>query len=775
MGKVKLAGIINISLRLIFGSIFLMPLSLQNYDFSHQEGLSLKYSRNAPPLAIFDDERISLLTEDNEISTSKVQKEILLATHLQKTKQRNSPSIKMAQNISHKFEQLQKTAFKTAPEKKEIRYLAGLSLKRNSSSVAIIKKTITIPTRKLDLHITKTASVTPAHVDAVGFANSLSPRLKDRVEEIENFDEILGQDYGTESFEARAKSVLANAGVSPDAPSDFEIANTRGTGVGSLRKTYSQRMQDVDKRAVNKNSLARNYGNSGYRKGNKATEAPSIKKDIANQDSIEQKDDKETTIASRGFDSNPIRQALISGPIEMTKGLAITSAQQLTVYRQIGGTRYGYGQVMLNEGRYEIFVDDLSSGVVIAELLDHGSMIGRAEILIPEVMLNAKSPKDLKNIPIKLEPVLDKVEAENISAYSYLKKEKIKDSEIKIGDMIGSSTKIFNSSIVMKASRENYWGNIIVGSSKQLFTQILNPDATIQALKDILGIKTPKELMGLIKGDVTIAGTHVSGAQVEIIGEEELLKPVYFNSFIPDTSLNETSTNGQYAFVDVPQGSYLVRAKYKGKYLSPHVAPVEPGYVTQVQFDVQKPSLSEAFVFDIQTSEMMSAQIGFLGSDKKVPIQARKLISFSGDEGIQFLEVQTADQNYFTTRVTVDKSEKEILIPMISQKWLSGLLMRMKVNSIPDTGLIIGTALALPYSVELDPRAYNEDTKVIYFDSSGQVAHGATATPAGGGFVAINVNPGIRSVFNKYQGTKNLKITTMAVDSGAINVFNSKF
>jgi hypothetical protein len=139
------------------------------------------------------------------------------------------------------------------------------------------------------------------------------------------------------------------------------------------------------------------------------------------------------------------------------------------------------------------------------------------------------------------------------------------------------------------------------------------------------------------------------------------------------------------------------------------------------------------------------------------------------------LDVQTPDQNYYSTRVTVDKSEKEILIPMISQRWLGELLRRLKVNSIPDTGLIVGTALALPYTVELDPRAYNEDTKILYFDSHGQLALGATATPPGGGFIAVNVNQGIRSLFNKYQGTQNLKITTMVVDSSAINVFNSKF
>lgn len=767
MGSFSLENVFNILVRIVFGSVIVVPLSLSNYNLSHQEGLNLKYSKTSPPLAIFDDEKISLNSDGEEI-VSTVKRANMESNRIQ--------TRKMVQKISKRFARLQKEAAKFDAPKTQVRLLAGISLNKTSSNIEVLKKAPAVVAAVIAKNPIKPpppetmVSSKPVNADRQIFEANLAPQLRDRIDEIENFDEVYTEEYGTESFEQKARTVLSQEGVDPDSPSEREIANTYATATGSKRVSYSQRMNAAQERAER---WANNFSNNRLTRGNgknnpKPEETESIPKSD-DQSGIDQKsEEKGAVIASRDQ-----RQVIIGGTLEMTRGLALTGDQKIVVYRQIGGTRYGYGQVFVDQGRYEILVEEPNTGVVIAELIEKDTMIGRAEILMPEVMNNIKSEKDLKNISIKVSPILDQVVAENISAYSYYKKEKLKNSQLKIGNVMNANQKIFNSSIIMKATKENHWGNIILGSSRQIFTHILNPDSTVQALKDILGIKTSKEDMGIIKGEVSILGKTVADAEIEIIGHDA--RPVYFNSFIPDASLKQTSENGQFAIVDIPEGNYLIRAKYRGKYLSPQVAPVEPGFVTQVQFDVQKPNLAEAFVFDIQTSNLMNANINFLGSGNRVPIQSRKLISFSGGEGIQFLEVQAQDQNYYTTRLTVDKSEKEILIPMISQEWLNDLMARLRISSIPDTGLIIGTALELPYSVELDPGAYNEDTKIIYFDNQGKMVPGAMITPQGGGFVAVNVNQGIRSLFNKYHGTQNVKITTMAVDNSAINVFTSKF
>lgn len=771
--------IITILSRIAFGSVVVIPMSLSNYSLSHQEGLSIKYSKTSPPLAIFEDEKITLLTED-EVGIE-IKKEPLVSNRLQIRK--------IANKVARRFDHLQKESLKTAPQF-QVRHLSGIYIKKNSPAVTTIistpentvtlaKTTVRAPT-KVEIPIQR--SDPSLQIEAQKFIADLNPKLRSRVQALKNFDEILAEDYTSESFEDRAKVIIAaNAPTALMGASDRakDITHNIRSVEPSGRRSYSERMERAAKR---RDDISRRFARSGYFRPDQEMRGlvpdPS-ELDIADKSQPKTFEEDRDKVSEKGGVAVAARelgkQVVISGTLEMTKGLALTDNREIIVYRQIGGTKLGYGQVLLQEGRYEILVEDPRSGIVAAELLEDGVMLGRAEILMPEVLQNLKSPEGLKEIPIKLEPVLDQVIAENVSAYSYYSKQKIKNSKVRINDMLDANTRIFNSTIIVKTEKEDHWGNISMGSSKQIFMNILNPDATIKALSDILGIKKLKEQMGIIKGEVSIAGHPVEGAQIEVLTANDLLKPVYFNSFIPDPNLKETTGNGQYALVGLNPGSYLVRAKYKGKYLSPQAALVDAGYVTQVNFDVQKPSLSEAFIFDIQTSELLSGSINFVGSEHRVSAQARKLISFSGNNGVQFLEVQADDPSYYLTRVTVDKSEKEILIPMISQDWLNALLSRLKVNSIPETGLIIGTARELSYSVELDPNAYNEETRIVYFDHRGQLIAGGTYVPAGGGFVAINVNPGIRSLFNRYQGTKHVKITTMIVDDSAINVLNSKF
>jgi hypothetical protein len=342
-----------------------------------------------------------------------------------------------------------------------------------------------------------------------------------------------------------------------------------------------------------------------------------------------------------------------------------------------------------------------------------------------------------------------------------------------INDVLDPKEKVLHSVIINKVQKENYWGSLAVGTSTQFFKNILYPDQNIQALKDIARVALDKAHDGIIRGIVKILGNPVASAQVEL-AEDPTEKPVYFNSFIPNPELTETTSNGEYAFVGLPEGMYTVRANYQGRALAPLVVPVEKGFVTKGDFDVQKSSLAEAYVFNFKNSEMMNAKIGFVGSMQFAPVQGRKLLSLSGNEGIQFLEARS-DGNLYSTRVTVDKSEKEILIPMVEETWFEELTTRLRANISPDSAMIIGTAPEAPYQIELDPKAYNEDTKIIYFDRQGYPIQGATSVPSGGGFIVLNVNAGMRSLFVNYQGAKLQKIVTMAADSSAINVFVSKF
>ncbi len=767
--------------KIIFGSVVALPLSLSNYSLSHQKGMSLNYSKTAPPLAIFDDERIpSFIDEFVFDSTKRVS---LKATKVLKQRKKTAA---MANQVAKKFASLQAA---NAPIKVRVRHLAGLSITKKSSE--ILQATFKDPSidhKVKFVPVTQSRSAEASHnkafVKKKEFVNNLRPTLRARVEAAEGFDEVLNQNFipKVETFEQRAKNVLSQSGyVFPKKDKQHQEAQAPE----NTRRTYAQRVITQQASPVtdqnhhnSRNEIARRFANSGYARGltppkangaNDFQEPPIDAKDeLVTDKAIGDTHDKSIATVVKAT------QGLISGPIEISGGLAFTNNNQhIVVYRQIAGTKYEFGQVLIQEGRYEIYIEDLSTGIVVAELIDNGDMIGRAEISIPEVVMHAKG-KDLSEAPLEIKPVVDRVIVDTISEYNVFTKKKSKlESKVLIADSLPHARPLLNSTIIMKATADDHWGNISVGSTRSPFLNILTPASTVKALIEILGVTIPPQIMGIIRGEVSVLGKKVAGAQVELMGNTSA-QPVYFNSFIPDPALTQTSSNGEFAFVGLTPGSYLIRAKYNNKYLSPVLVPVESGYITRANFEVQNPSISEAFVYNIQTSEMMSANLGFIGSDQVVPVHARKLISFSGSDGVQFLEAISDDPNFYISRVTTDKSEKEILVPMVPRLWLSHLLSRFKINRVPDTGIIIGTAPNLPYAVELDQSGYNSETQVIYFDQQGQAVPGAMVTPAGGGFVIVNVNSGFRSLATRYYGTENIKISTVVVDSSAINLFPSK-
>jgi len=127
MGNFNLNSVFNILSRVLFGSVIALPLSLSNYSLSHQEGLNLKYSKTAPPLAIFDDEKSSTDIEDTD-AVIPGKKQYLKTNRLQ-TRQ-------MALKISRKFATLQKAAAVVMVPKAQPRTLAGRILQKSSTRVA---------------------------------------------------------------------------------------------------------------------------------------------------------------------------------------------------------------------------------------------------------------------------------------------------------------------------------------------------------------------------------------------------------------------------------------------------------------------------------------------------------------------------------------------------------------------------------------------------------------------------------------------------------------
>lgn len=770
---------------------FLTPQEISRYHFISDFILDLKISKSSPPLAIIEDE--SLPYQPVQEAAVGVLPAVTLKA--QKNVARLLEITNSRKNIDSKIT--------TIVPVREIRNLSGLKLDKKSPNIALIKKTLGTLVQEESTELQQVNVRTDGGV-ADGFnIEKIADTLNGHEEIKKNLNwqqrarldaaEGLEQDFYTEeqSFDDYANSVLEQEQVKRK-----ERVQLNQTSYPSVEAPdiQTEDVQDISEKAlfsfpvwiVGAKPQAPKETSPAPKVASNTQSSPEKKKEVkkpniaANEEEVSA---PVATVAARTSDSlyeKSLSQAFVSGTIEMTQGLALTGEEKIKVFHQVGGEPVGYGNVLLEQGKYEIFVENPRTGLLVAEVTRGEDILGRTEILLPELLMKTTHTGALKDTNLLIRPIYDRITTRAVSAYE--KNKPLMLDKVVVNDMLPLKKKeeafsgtLLESTLVSKTLKHGYWGGLKFGTSKQSYEHTLYSDSTVKALYSLSEKKYSKKDSGNIVGKIKVHGKEVSEAIIEVVGQD-LEKPVYFNSFLPDVTLNRTSATGTFAFVGVEPGVYTLRAKYQGKYLSSQVVSVEPGFVTEVEFDVQESRLAEAFIYDLRNSQLQSAEIGFMGSDKIARTKSgRQLISLSGSEGIQILQAQADDDGYYAVRMTIDKSQKEILLPLVHQDWMGDLLSRAKYNLVPNAGVIVGLAQQKAFHIELDPQAYNDDTRVIYFDQKGLIQTGASYAPAGGGVVVVNANPGLRGVFIKYEGSKAVKVVSMAIDSEAVNVFNSPF
>lgn len=785
MLKQKLIGLILVSL---------IPQSINNYVVRHQEGLSIRVSKNSPPLAIFEDEQIKpqIIRQLSPIFAAAIP---LRSGTIDLTRR----ALEIAQRFT--IDDARSVAAVPAPPKSEkivtaekevsertIVQLSGMRIQKNNPNVRMLIKSIPVekqPARPIDpqtIQETETATTVTEnqyrpnpnkdpyqqfedikrHYLAKEFMADLPPAQRERLEGIKDVDKILSMDWSQPTFEQQARELLASNNNAAPAPNPPSVVRVPHEGVPQDGITVA------DNRNFTRDEQTDNPQLLDFSK-------------VARTRSVEPKQEV----------SNPLLlepQLLIAGSIEMADGLAyLGNEQYIKVYRQAGTQLLEEGNVVVKEGRYEILVRNPQDGVVIAELrtIDQQTL-GRGEILLSEEVGKRKSREELKNIPLKIRPIAGETQAITISGYSFDEEKKIEGAKISVNgfmdiaqtDHSGKSKvrMLADSSLIVKASKEGYWGSVLFKSAGQVFKHTLFGEETVKSWFEQLNLNSSKKT-GIIWGEVKIGSTSVSDVEVEVVSSQLALQPTYFvGGVIPDSSLAATTANGRFAFFDIEPGIYVVRAKYKGKYFPPQVVVVDRGYVSTVALQWQEKSPSEVYVFNIENSEPMESEIRFLGSDKTAHSKTGKhIVNFSGSEGVQILEVDPQSNNHYVSRATVDKSNKQVMVPIISYGWISHALSRGRINQNYERGVIVGIARKSDMRIELDPLGYDSETEIVYFDSHGEVLIDGTSAPQGGGFIIFNAIPGVRTILMTYKGIQQTQIHTALSDPDVINVFNPNY
>lgn len=496
-------------------------------------------------------------------------------------------------------------------------------------------------------------------------------------------------------------------------------------------------------------------------------------------------------------ESEPLyRQVFISGPLEFVGGIAMSNSQdRVVVYRDVDGETHEAGAVWLREGRYEIFVED-SDGTLFAELqTPYGDILGRGTFDLATLPADLKEPRRIDPIPLKIKPVQQGLVGTVLAHRSGAKAKSLAASGavLQVRDLpntVEADAKgkfqdrgfLEGSSVVVKASRMGYWGTmayLTAGADSQIEVLPDQPNQVIQSLVTLSKSSSRDQRMAaIIWGRVTQNGQPVTGATVELMTSDELVQPVYFNSaMLPDPNLKVTSSNGLYAFYPVVPGAHAVQAHIATMTTEVAVFPADDHTVSRVDLEASVDRPAKLQVFDaFRTDQPLSAQVADPSRNKQFAIDQTGISKFkySTGNGPLIFDVDSG-HGYHVTRVMADRERRSIYAPMVQSSWLEQIRSNLKINRMPHTGTIIGFVQgSQPYQAVLPLTEKTADgvpapPKLIYFNNRGEPT-GKNFGEPGGGFIAVNITEGFRTITIQPSGTTKVYSSTVLVDPNVANV-----
>lgn len=487
-------------------------------------------------------------------------------------------------------------------------------------------------------------------------------------------------------------------------------------------------------------------------------------------------------------------QVAIAGSIEFVDGLALTNGNdQVIVYRESDGEVLERGPVWLREGRYEIFVER-TEGDLVAELrTPSGEVLGRGIYSLEELPPFPVNQYRVDRIAIKIRPLPHGISGHVIAAPE---KERTRlplaSAQVSFYELpeLGSSRMqtqkdgffeapdlMEYSNLIAKTQRLGYWGSTkwtSVGSSAELpmFSESFMKSILVYARSQNISVP---EGSAMIWGRVSRNGQAVAGAKADLMTVEDEYKPIYFNeSMQPDSSLSSTSNTGFYAFIGVPSGAHAVQVDVGNRSTPPRLLLAEARSVSVVDVEVGRSRRMKVKAFDaFRTDWPLMTRLTAPGASSSVTIPR------SG-EGFTLMEVGSHPQiydadaglGYERVRVTVHRDQRAIYVPMIQSSWLEQVFGTLRLNRDLGTGTIIGFVQGQnPYRVSMELKEQSPNSRLLYFNSRGEVTKNNHGEP-GGGFILINVKEGFRTITIQSVHSQQILASTVLVESKVTNVLS---
>ena len=492
-----------------------------------------------------------------------------------------------------------------------------------------------------------------------------------------------------------------------------------------------------------------------------------------------------------------IHQLIISGPLQFSGGIAITNSNdRVVVYIENDEERNGQGQVWLRDAKYEIFVDQ-PVGRLVGELLSvSGEVLGRGYYDLARLPKLAVRTPRVDQIPMTIAPVPRGISGSVLTAAiasptnPKAKVAPVKNALVQLGQLpfntlsqldgrFTEDSLVEGSTILTHVDRPGHWGTLAfasVGSEVEL------PMFTDQAMRTLMmaatGADHGNERSSLVWGRVTRNGKPVAGARVDLMTTEKDVHPIYFNTLmLPDPSLKETSANGLYAFFPIEPGAHAVQAGDAHGVTEPALFPTDEKTATVMNLELSINRASKLRVFDaFKTDWPLSAEVVSSGRKRGalVPKSGELNATFTGGQALLVLDAD-AGPSYDRVRVMVSKSQKKIDFPMVQSVWLDRVRGAVRANTDPTSGTVVGLIRGTEaYQVTLEEDSVGANTKIVYFDSRGEVTD-AKFGVRGGGFIILNMPSGFRTVMIQPSGSSKALAQAILVESRVTNVISKSF
>lgn len=477
----------------------------------------------------------------------------------------------------------------------------------------------------------------------------------------------------------------------------------------------------------------------------------------------------------------------ISGPIEITGGLAVTNSHHIEVRRSNDGVFQEMGKVDLLKGTYSIDVED-PSGSIVAKLVNSaGETIGEGSVRISQ--LNMAASRFVTGPRIALAPSTSW--PGSVTRYYPPPKGKTVEPPVvttfagenrvdvsKSGDTSFPGL-LKNSSTVVRAQAAGHWpSNKLMLAGEKNFRLPLFPNSMMSALKNLSSdssafVEDTSENPAIVWGTAKLDGKPISGITVHSESDPEA-KAIYFNDFmIPDAKLTATSSNGMFAFTGMNEGFQALLGQRGDAYFSHQNILVEAGTVSVA--DLESTLHTEPITvraFDAFTGEAVdsTAQLQSLqgptvlsgGTANIVLPQIARMSLIYTDVASPYLK-----GNYFYT-----DTDAYIHLPMIREDWLTTVRNEEKVNQVVKAGTIVGFVPNESFEVYLAGAIQDKEVVISYFDATGKPTSKGVA---GGGFVIFNVPPGFREAVVISDKSDKVLSRVVPVDESSLSVlsFNS--